>query len=121
MTAGIPSSTIAPAQGLTFNVTVVNSAPAFGYSFGSFGSMSPSTYYGGQINLCYSTTGWDIALELSGVVSATFIRGIVVLDTAGVWRNLAASAASFASGRWTWGSGASKVWTAIGTRTLIVY
>lgn len=131
MTAGVQAAqgvSIA-ASGENFSVTVGNSGTFYGFiTTGPVGAVSPASFKGITIDAVATDTtvpayDFSVSLDGGGVLAQTFFRAALVQRTNGTWVRYETSAASFSAGTstWSWGTGSSPVWSATGTRALILY
>lgn len=114
---GVLNALVASGTSKAYSVTIgTGGASNFGYSSGSFGSISDTNVAGRTFTtLATDETGTtDFTLGISGAaVSQSYLHKVVVQDTAGTIRTYFTSSATFGPGNfWFWGNGSSKVWTA---------
>lgn len=117
------------ASGENFSVTVGNSGNVFGFVSGSIGAVSPAPFKGVNIDAAATdavtvpTFDFSLSLDGGGALAQTFFRAVLVQRTDSTWIRYETAAASFSVGTstWTWGTGSSPVFTATGTRAMILY
>lgn len=102
--------------GLSCSVTIGNFTTQYGYSQGSYGAISPSSYMGATIvDVHHDTSGNNFSVTLSGVRAQTFIKRVVIQTTAGTIVTLDTSVANYSNDGtntfWSWLS-IGSVWTA---------
>jgi hypothetical protein len=103
--------------------------PIYEYSaLSERGSISPTTFRGSNIVYVGDRTNShsDFGVSIEGTLSQDYFRSILVQSTAGTWRRFDQSdAETFVSGFggrtiWEWSTSGGAVWTATGTRQIII-
>lgn len=128
MTAGQQAGA-AMEDGVQYVVTVAaGGGTTFGYFSASYGNVVPSGYVSGGssfgiVAVLSVNPGADFDIQmLSG--GSTLFKAALVQCTDGTFRRYETAAATFdnpgGQSRWIWGTGTSRVFTAAGTRSLIL-
>lgn len=101
-----------------FSLTVGTSGGVYGFDQGDYGSISPSSLRGANVELIYANPGnSDLLIQITGNLPQSLFTHVTVEDGTGVKRNYLASTATYAviggsQTQWKWGTGSSPVWNA---------